>query len=120
MVGSKFENFVYSILLICFHNNQRCPKKFSLVSNALTKRFGILFTADKNVIPEGLKQQLEDAKQFGNPSSTKLLAETKVFWWSMVQKVNENQCSICTVTINSGSSLKYQSPSTEKNILYRS
>ena len=70
----------------CIRNNQkkRAPlppsEETSPVFTKLTERFGLLFAADKIVIPDELKKRVVDALYFGRPGSTKMLAESNIFW----------------------------------------
>ena len=98
-------------LMICLRNRQkeRAPEDFSPVCGEITGRFGLLFAGDRIVVPVELKRQVVVALHSGHPSSTKMLAESNIFWWFGMKKDIEIKCGTCTACMSSGSNLKHQS-----------
>ena len=75
--------------------SERAREDFSPVFSEITERFGLLFAGDRIVVPEKLKKQVVDALHFGHPGSTKMPAESNIFWWSGMNENIENKCSTC-------------------------
>ena len=55
-----------------------------------------------------------DALHFGQPGSTKMPAESSIFWRSGMTKNIENKCSTCTSCMSSSENLRYQLPSRKR------
>ena len=101
-------------LKIFVQSKKKAAVDFSPIFSKITERFGLLIAGDRIVVPDELKRQVVDALHFGQPLSTKMLAEGNKFWWSGMKKYMENECSACIGCMSSGLNLEYQLPSTEK------
>ena len=90
-------------LKVCIRNIKKALEDTSTVFNKLTERFGSLFTEGKFVIHEELEKQVVDALHF---ASTKMLAESNLFWCSGKRKDFERKCNTCKACMSSGKNLK--------------
>ena len=83
------------LLKVCLRNNEneRAPEDIFPVITGLTERFGLLLAGNKIIIPEELEEEVVDALHFGHPESTKMLAESNIFCWRVMQKDTEEKCS---------------------------
>ena len=82
-------------LKISARNNQKdsAPEDFASVFSENTELFGLLFAGDRIVIPHELQRPVLDALHFGWPGSTKMLADSRIFWWPGLKKDIQNRCS---------------------------
>ena len=83
----------------------------------ISSKWGLTFLNDKIVVPTELRKKLLDTLHFGNAGTTKMIAEAKIFWWSNINKDNEEKVKNCIACLSSGKNLKYQIPKNENGKL---
>ena len=121
--NSKKAEFNFRVdLKTLIHETSVCPNFQRYVSETIkrtssedflsvfvekTEPLGKLFEDYKFVAPEEIKKLIVDARHFGQPNLTEMLAESSICWWSGMRKVIENKCSKCTACMSSGKKLKY-------------
>ena len=84
-------------------------------SKQLNTRWGIVFLDDRIIIPTGMRDNVLNALHFGHPGESKMLADSKIFWWPGMAddiKAKQRECISCR---NAGKNLKTQIPQTEKS-----
>ena len=57
------------------------PETYSRQYKQLNTRWGIVFLDDRIVIPTGMRDNVLNALHFGHPGESKMLADSKIFWW---------------------------------------
>ena len=56
------------------------PESYRTVFEKLSNKWGLTFNEDRILIPTELRKKLLDTLHFGHAGSTKMLAESKIFW----------------------------------------
>ena len=57
------------------------PENYSRQCKQLNTRWGIVFLDDRIIIPTGMRDSVLNALHFGHPGESKMLADSKIFWW---------------------------------------
>ena len=57
----------------------------------LSNKWGLTFNDDRIIEPNELRQKLLETIHFGHAGSTKMAAESKIFWWPNMQKEIEEK-----------------------------
>ena len=56
------------------------PEPYRPVFEKLSNKWGLTFNEDRIIVPTELKKKLLDTFHFGHAGSTKMIAESKIFW----------------------------------------
>ena len=72
---------------------------------------------DKTAVAEDLTKRVVGVLSFGYSDSTKMLAESNIFWWSGMRKDMEDKCSNSTACMSSSKNVNNHLPSTKKVLL---
>ena len=56
------------------------PESYRTVFEKLSNKWKLTFNEDRIIIPTELRKKLLDTLHFGHAGSTKMLAESKIFW----------------------------------------
>ena len=86
------------------------PESYRTVFEKLSNKWGLTFNEDRIIIPTELRKKLLDTLHFGHAGSTKMLAESKIFWWPNMCKEIEDKTKNCVACMASGKNLNYQLP----------
>ena len=86
------------------------PESYRTVFEKLSKKWGLTFNEDRIIIPTELRKKLLDTLHFRHAGSTKMLAESKIFWWPNMCKEIEDKTKNCVACMASGKNLNYQLP----------
>ena len=69
----------------------------------------LVFVDDQIAVPINLRRRLIDIVHFGHSGTTKMLSDTKIFWWSEMRKDIKQKVKDCSACLATGKNLKYQS-----------
>ena len=86
------------------------PDSYRTVFEKLSNKWGLTINEDRIIIPTELRNKLLDTLHFGHAGSTKMLAESKIFWWLNMCKEIEDKIKNCVACMASGKNLNYQLP----------
>ena len=67
------------------------PESYRTVFEKLSNKWGLTFNEYRIIIPTELRKKLLDTLHFGHAGSTKVLAESKIFWWPNMCKKKRGQ-----------------------------
>ena len=81
----------------------------------LSTRWGIVFLDDRIIIPAGMRETVLNALHFGHPGETKMIADSKIFWWPGITEDIQQKQKECIACRNTGKNLKTQLPLTDKS-----
>ena len=96
-------------------DNDMIPDDYFRFVSKLSARFGILFMDDKVIVPKTMREWVLNAPHFGHPGLTKMVNDSRIFWWpGILDDIHEKHRN-CTACINAGKNLKTQLPKTEKS-----
>ena len=84
------------------------PKAYQLTFEKLSNKWGLTFNDDRMIVPNELRRKILEKLHFGHAGSTKMAAESKIFWWPNIQKEIEEKAKHCVACIASSKNLKYQ------------
>ena len=84
------------------------PESYRPVFEKLSNKWGLSFNEDRIIVSTELRNKLLDTLHFGLAGSTKMLAESKIFWWPNMCKEIEDETKICVACMASGKNLNYQ------------
>ena len=106
---------IATIIAIENKDETKAPETYSRQFRQLSTRWGIVFLDDRIIIPSGMRDTIINALHFGHPGETKMMAESKIFWWpGMAEEIKKKQKE-CIPCRNAGKNLKTQLPKTEKS-----
>ena len=108
-------DLIATIIGIENRDENSIPGIYSRQYKQLNTRWGIVFPDDRIVMPTGMQDNVLNALHFGHPGESKMLADSKIFWWpGMAEdiKAKQRECIACR---NDGKNLKTQIPQTEKS-----
>ena len=57
----------------------------------LSIKCGLTFLNDRIIVPTELRKKLLDTLHFGNPATTNMTGEAKIYWWPNINKDIENK-----------------------------
>ena len=86
------------------------PELYRPVFEKLSNKWGLTFNEYRIIVQTELRKKLLDTLHFGNAGSTKLLAESKIFWWPNMCKEIEDRTKNCVACKTSGKNFNYQIP----------
>ena len=86
------------------------PEPYRPVFEKLSNKWGLTFNEDRIIVPTELRKKLLDTLHFGHAGSTKMLAESKIFWWPNMCREIEVRTKKCVACMASGKNLNYQIP----------
>ena len=84
------------------------PEPYRSVLEKLSNKWGLTFNEDRIIVPTGVRKKLPDTLQFGHARSTKMLAESKIFWWPNMCREIEEKTKKCVACMASVKNFKYQ------------
>ena len=88
------------------------PESYRPVFEKLLNKWGLTFNEVRIIVPFELRKKLLETLHFGHAGSTKMLAESKIFWWPNMCKEIEDRTKNCVACMASGMNSNYQIPKT--------
>ena len=73
------------------------PESYRPVFEKLSNKWGLTFNEDRIIVPTELRKKSLDTLHFGHAGSTKMLAESKIFWWPNMCKESEDKIKNCVL-----------------------
>ncbi|MEL7079763.1 MAG: integrase zinc binding domain-containing protein, partial [Cyanobacteria bacterium J06582_2] len=112
---SRDQDMIATIIGLETKDETKIPDTYSRQYKQLSTRWGIVFLDDRIVIPTGMRESVLNALHFGHPGESKMLSDSKIFWWpGMADEIKKKQKE-CTACRNAGKNLKTQIPKTDKS-----
>ena len=80
------------------------PEPYRPVFEKLSNKWGLTFNEDRIFVTTELRKKLLDTLHFGHAGSTKMLAESNMFWWPNICREIEDKTENCVACMASANS----------------
>ena len=89
-------------------DRETTPDGYRKVFDKLSKRWGLVFMDDQNVVPLDLRRRLLNILHFGHAGITKITPEAKIFRWPEINRDIETKVEDSIAWLASGTNFEYQ------------